>query len=443
MVGAGPGGYAAALRAADAGLDVTLVERAQLGGTCLNVGCIPSKALIEVATTRYRSVTGQAHGLIADVSIDPARLNQHLATTSRQLRSGVASLLDDAGVTIVRGDASFARYDRLSIAADGLVSHLEFDNVIIATGSRPVELPALPFGGPVVSSTGALTLDPMPQTMCVIGGGYIGVELGTAWAKLGVSVTIVESAASLLPATAEALRRPVERQLRAIGVDVRTAVTAVAAEAGGVRLSDGSSLSAEVIVVAVGRQPNTDRSGIDTLPIAVSEQGLIEVDQQMRASTGIYAIGDLVAGPALAHKATVEAEIAVDSICGNPFIDAPPIPAVIFSDPEIMSVGVGIDEAPAAGCAVHRFPHSASARARTIGDPSGSTYLVVDQAQTIVGVHAVGAHASELAGEASLAVSMGAVLEDLAGTVHAHPTMAENLGEAALLGVGRPLHIRR
>lgn len=444
IIGAGPGGYVAALRAADSGLDVTLIDRAELGGTCLNVGCIPSKALIEIARVRHDARSAQDRGLTAQVYVDAVAISSHLSTLSRQLRGGVASLLQDAGVTVIAGTASFARYDRLSIADDNNVQHLEFDNAIIATGSRPVMLDAFPLGERVVSSTGALALTAVPSTITVIGGGYIGVELGTAWAKLGADVTIVEAAPSILPHVPSALRQPVERRLEHLGITVLTGVMADHPTDQGLALDTGQQLDAEIIVVAVGRRPNSDQASIDTLGLTIDDGGRIVVDAQMRAKQSIYAIGDLTPGPALAHKASAEAETAVHAILGGRHTFTPAaIPEVIFSDPEILSVGAPLDDLATHGLTCHRFPHIASARARTIGETSGATYVIADDQGTVVGVHAVGPHVSELAGEAALAIEMAATVEDLAGTIHAHPTMSESIAEASWLALGHPLHVRR
>ena len=455
IIGAGPGGYVAALRAADAGLDVTLIEKTHVGGTCLTVGCIPSKALIELANLRHNALAAQDRGLRAKVTVDGQLVAQHLAAVSGQLRRGVAALLSDAGVEVLYGTASFARYDRLSIAHDDNVSHLEFDNAIIATGSRPIMLEAFPLGERIMSSTGALALTSVPASMAIIGGGYIGVELGTAWAKLGSQVTIVDAADTILSQVAPVLRQPVERRLAALGIQVRVGVTADQPTAHGLVLDTGEHIGADVIVVAVGRRPNSDKASLDTLEIELDSQGHIAVDAQMRAASSIYAIGDLVAGPALAHKASAEAETAVDAIVGRPGSFSPAaIPEVIFSDPEIMSVGEPLPSADFStkahgstkdhGTLVsHRFPHVASARARTIGETSGATYVVTDEHGTVVGVHSVGPHASELAGEATLAIELAATVEDIARTIHAHPTMSESLAEASWLAHGHPLHVRR
>lgn len=444
VIGAGPGGYTAALRGADAGLDVVLVDDGPLGGTCLNVGCIPSKALIEMATLRH-SATHAAHaGLTGTLSVDMERVSEHLASTSDGLRDGVTSLLASAGVTVVSGRAHFAKYDRLSISSGDLVSHLDFDNVIVATGSRPVGLPAFTLGDRVLDSTGALGLRHVPASMAIIGGGYIGVELGTAFAKLGSSVTIVEAADRILPAMPAALGRVVARRLAELGVHVRCGVLAEEPIATGVRLADGTQVAGEMVVVAVGRQPNSDNCSLEESGATLLPSGHVKVDGQRRAAPGVYAIGDLTLGPALAHKATAEADIAVAAIAGEPDVfDPAAIPAVVFSDPEVMSVGVTPEEAGANQWAVHRFPHAANARAQTMGVSSGFTLVIADDVGSVVGVHAVGPHVSELAGEACLAIEMAATLDDLSMVIHPHPTVSETLPEAALLGLGRPLHIRR
>lgn len=444
VIGAGPGGYVAALRAADAGLDVTLIERRQLGGTCLNVGCIPSKALIELANVRHDALSAIDVGLDAAVGVRAERISAHLAETSLKLRGGVESLLRSAGVDVVVGDANFARYDRLSIAQDDAVAHLEFDNVIVATGSRPILLDAFPLGERIVTSTGALALTQVPKTMVVIGGGYIGIELGTAWAKLGTRVTIVEATDTILPGMAEVLRTPVERRLNALGINVLTSTRAMRPTPAGLITNDEVEVAGDVIVVAVGRRPNSDQAGLDVAGVAIDPRGHIVVDEQLRAASGVFAIGDLVTGPALAHKASAEAEIAVEAILGKAVAFQPAaIPAVVFSDPEILTVGEPIAGAEERGLTVHRFPHSASARAMTHRDPSGATYVITDVMQTVVGIHAVGPHVSELAGEAALAVEMAATIEDLSLTIHAHPTMSETIAEATWLARGMPLHIRR
>ena len=444
IIGAGPGGYVAALRAADAGLEVTIVDRGNLGGTCLNVGCIPSKALLEVANLRHAALNAQQLGLTGEMSVDMSQLRGHLVATATQLRRGVATLLSAAGVTVMTGTANFSRYDRLSIEHNGQVSHLEFEDAIVATGSRPTTLAEFPIGGPIVDSTGLLDLAVVPESVAVIGGGYIGVELGTALAKLGSTVTIIEAASRILPSIPEDLGRVVVRRLNSLGVRVITEDQAAHPVEQGLDLTSGGTVAAEVIVVAVGRTANSDTCSLEKAGATIEDTGLVNVGPDLAAAPNIYAIGDLVAGPALAHKASAEAEVAVANIVGRQErFDPAAVPAVVFSDPEIMSVGVTPRQAAEAGLSVHGFPHAASARARTVGRTEGMTIIVCDDAGTIVGVHCAGPHASELAGEATLAIEMAATIEDLSLTIHPHPTMSETLPEAAWLARGAPLHIRR
>lgn len=444
VIGGGPGGYVAALRAADAGKDVVLVERDALGGTCLNVGCVPSKALIEIASLRHRVANGAAIGLTGSPAVDMSQVRDHLVTVAGGLNNGVGQLLDQAGVRVMPGTAHFARADRISIEHDDRVAHVDFDDAIVATGSRPITLPDFPIGGQVVDSTGALALDRLPDRLAILGGGYIGVELGTAFAKLGARVVIIEADASVLPNVAPPLRRPVERTLRSLGIEVITGIRARRAIASGIELDDGRRIDVDVTVVAVGRRPNSDTCSIEVAGAVLDDSGHVRVDDRLRAAPSLYAIGDLIAGPALAHRASSDAERAVADLVGHVTVAPAVVPEVIFSDPEIVAVGTTLDQGDAdPSLSISRFPHGANARALTMGEATGSTWVVHDDAGTIVGVHAVGPHVSELAGEAALAIEMAATLQDLAATMHPHPTVSETLPEAAWLGLGHPLHVRR
>lgn len=442
VVGGGPGGYTAALRAADAGLEVTLIERHELGGVCLNVGCIPSKTLIETADLRWKANTAGDRGLAGSLEVDVSGVRAHLDAVRRSLRAGVGSLLADAGVSVLEGTARFMRRDRLVIEHDGAVEHLEFDHAIVATGSRSVELPSLPFGAGVVDSTGALALESLPSHVVVVGAGYIGIELGTALAKLGSEVTVIESADRILPALPDPLTAPVASRLFDLGVDVRTGRDVTTRTETGVVLDDGTALTAALVVVAVGRRPNGDTCGLDAIGARIDADGYVVVGDDLLATSQVYAIGDVIRGPALAHRATADAERVVAHLTGQPHVQATVVPAIVYADPEIMTVGVW-PTSSLDGLEVHRFPHAASARARTIGTDRGATFVVADPAGTVVGIHAVGSHVSELAGEAALAVEMAATLQDISSTVHPHPTMSESVAEAALLGMHRPLHVRR
>lgn len=446
VIGAGPGGYTAALRCADlldvraSGKRVVLIEREAIGGVCLNVGCIPSKVLIHSAGVADLARSSSAWGVDLTASVDLDRLHAHRRRVVTDLTDGVATLLDAAGVERWTGSARFSKPDRLAVDDGEQVRHLEFARCIIATGSRPTPLPNLPYDGVrVVDSTGALGFSAIPDRLTVVGGGYIGVELGTAWAKLGSAVTIIEGADRLLPAMDPMLSRVVARRLHDLGVGVQLD-TLVAG------IDDPLLADADRIVVAVGRTPNTDHLGLATAGIPVGESGHIPVGPDRKATTAVYAIGDVTDGPALAHKATAEAEVASRSIAGHAAaFDPAAIPEIVFSDPEVASVGHTRSTAAAAGidASTFRFPFTAGSRSRTLDDTAGFVQLLADEADTIIGAQLAGVGVSELVGEITLAIEMGATVEDLAATIHPHPTMSEAIAEAAHGLAGSPLHIRR
>lgn len=446
VIGAGPGGYVAALRCADlldvknTGARVVLIEREAIGGVCLNVGCIPSKVLIHSAQVADLARHSTDWGVELTARIDLDRLHAHRRTTIASLTGGVATLLDHAGVERWEGSARFSKPDRLAVVTGPDVQHLEFANCIVATGSRPTSLAALPVDGErIVDSTGALEFNRVPTKLVVVGGGYIGVELGTAWAKLGASVTIVEGTASLLPAMDRRLSKVVEKRLDELGVSVvlNTFVSGV---------DDPLLDDADRIIVAVGRTPNTDELGLDTANVPVGPSGHIMVGPDRRATRKIYAIGDVTEGPALAHKASAEAEVAASVIAGRAAaFDPAAIPEIVFSDPEVANIG--LTEATAADqgieASVFRFPFAAGSRSATLGDTAGFVQLVADEVGTIIGAQLAGSGVSELAGEMALAIEMSATVEDLAATIHPHPTMSEAITEAAHGLAGHPLHVRR
>jgi dihydrolipoyl dehydrogenase len=456
VIGGGPGGYAAAIRAAQLGREVTLVERAGaegLGGVCLHVGCIPSKALIELAAAAQRTRELEAAGLQADgVAVSLERFQAWRGELCASLARGVQELLAGGRVRIVHGHARFNRPDRVAVETpDDRVVFLEFEHAIVATGSRAIELPDLPFDGErVLDSTGALALTAVPASVAVIGAGYIGLELGTALAKLGARVTVVEALDRVLASVDAALAAPVLRRLRALGIDVRTGSTPRRLDDSTLVIAgpDGEDrVKAERVVVAVGRAPNTDDLGLAAAGVAVGSGGLIEVGEDMRAAKRIAAIGDVVAGPALAHKATAEAAVAAEALSGMPAaFDARAVPVVIFTDPEIATVGLTEAQAREAGldATAATFPLAASGRAATLGARDGFTRLVTDVAtDRVVGVHVVGPHASELVAGGALAIELMAAPGDVAATIHPHPTLSEGLHEAAALLVGQPLHVGR
>jgi dihydrolipoamide dehydrogenase len=465
VIGGGPGGYSAALRGAAAGRNVTLVERDRIGGVCLNVGCIPSKALIHVADTAALPEESAAIGVDLQASVDLERAQAWIGDVVGRLTGGVGQLLRDAGVTLATGAARFATSRRMAVTVGDDATFYEFTSVILATGSRPVELPGVPFDGErIIDSTAALGLRRIPRRLTVVGGGYIGVELGGAYAKLGADVTIIELADQLLPGMPLGLARTLERALRARGISIRLG-TKILGRDGGDLLLEGPSGEArfpigagrgegdpgDVVVVAVGRRPNTDALGLTQTGASLDGDGRIRVAADRRAAPDIYAIGDITAGPALAHKAAAEAEVAVTAAGGRrAAFDPATIPAVVFSDPQVATVGLTVDQAGDAGteAASFRFPLSASGRAVALGRPEGYVEIVAERgggpaAGTVLGVHMVGAGVAELAAEATLAVEMGATVEDLALTIAPHPTLSEALAEAAMGAAGRPLHVRR
>lgn len=458
VIGGGPGGYAAALRCAGYGKTVVLVERDAIGGTCLNVGCIPSKVLIHAADLAYLPTSSEGTGIDMTATVNLPRLKEHMGEVVAGLTSGVGTLLRNAGVEVIDGTARFARANRAVVSTGDSVQHIEFEQAIVATGSRPIEIPALPVDGKrIVDSTGALFgFDEIPKHLAVVGGGYIGIELGTAWAKLGASVTIVEAQSSILPELDPRLGRVVGRRLRGLGVEVKTGVVATGVDDVGLRIqrpgtmpsgateTETEVVMADRIVVSVGRMPNTEDLGLDLVGVTTDEHGRIPVDPSRRAAKRVLAIGDVTDGPALAHKATAEAEVAARTACGlQALFDVTAVPAVVFSDPEVATVGMTTASAAEAGIEAGSFvfPLGASSRAKTLGQSTGQMELVADEAGTVIGAHLAGPNVSEMVGEVTLAIEMAATVEEIAATIHPHPTISEGLLEAAHGLLGMPLHV--
>lgn len=439
VIGGGPGGYEAALHAAQLGRQVTLIERGRVGGVCLNVGCIPSKILIETATRRqlYRDIAGAS----APPAEDLQRWQGHKQAIVDRLNGGVAAQLKSAGVDVLAGQARLTGRNRVAVAlAAGHTRFMEFRHAILATGSRPVTLPCLPADDPrVLDSTAALALTALPQRLVVVGGGYIGIELATAFAKLGTAVSVVEMQARVLPEMPASVAAPLAKRLRELGIEVylNTAVEGLDAE--GLRCRRGDTvqhLPCDRVLVAVGRRPNSDDIGLESAMIQADKNGRIAVGpNRIVAGTAIAAIGDLTAGPMLAHKASAEAAVAARAICGQRVAFEPAaIPLVVFSDPEIACAGATEESAAADGIATRAVtvPLSASGRAATLGTALGFTRLLVDtERDAVIGVQLVGPHASELIAAAVVAIEMAASPADLAATVWAHPTLSEGLHEAA------------
>ncbi|MDI3328326.1 MAG: dihydrolipoyl dehydrogenase [Alicyclobacillaceae bacterium] len=454
VIGGGPGGYVAAIRAAQLGKKVTLVERDQLGGVCLNVGCIPSKALISAAH-QYENIRNldQMGIAVGDVRLDFAKVQAWKQGIVDRLTGGVASLLKGNKVEVVTGEALFVNEREVRVIRGYEATRYRFNQCIIATGSRPVELKSLPFGGRVISSTEALALQEIPRRLTVVGGGYIGIELGGMFAKFGSEVTILEGTDSILPTFEKEVVRFVERRLKKNKVAVVTSAMVQGVE----ETADGAAVVASVkgeerrfeadyVLVTVGRRPNTDALGLDQAGVRTDDKGWIQVDRQGRTSVPhIFAIGDVVPGPALAHKAAYEGKVAAEAAAGRPSeVDYKAIPAVVFSDPEVASVGLTEAEAKEKGidAVAGKFPFAANGRALSLLDAEGFVKVVADKASgEVVGVQIVGPSASDLIAEGALAIEMGASLEDIALTIHAHPTLGEVIMEAAEVALGRPVHI--
>lgn len=453
VVGGGPGGYVAAIRAGQLGLETTLVEADRLGGTCLIRGCIPSKAIIHAAET-YAQIrqaqAGQHLGIRVkgEVELDFNRTRAWKDAIVDRLSDGVAALLRRAKVKVVNGWGVFedAKTCRVKLA-DGEEVLVHARHVVLATGSEAVSLPGLPFGPDVLSSTEALALDAPPERLAVVGGGYIGLELGMAFAKLGSQVAVVEAEDRILSQYDAALTAPVVKAMGRARFDIHTGARAEAYADGILRLRTREnaplSLRADKVLVTVGRKPRTEGWGLEAMGVDMLGR-FVRIDEQCRTSmSGVWAIGDLTGEPMLAHRASAQGELVAELIAGKKRrFDPTAIPAVCFTDPEIVTVGRAAPDLPGAKTAV--FPLSANGRARTLeGEGDGGFVRVVASAEDhrVLGFAAVGRHVSELSGEMTALIEMGALLEDVAAVIHAHPTQSEMLGEAASRALGRAIHV--
>ncbi|MFC8688095.1 dihydrolipoyl dehydrogenase [Brevibacillus porteri] len=456
VIGAGPGGYVAAIRAAQMGKTVAVVEKGELGGVCLNVGCIPSKAMIHAAHTYEHTQHTESMGItMENVKVDFAKVQEWKSGIVKQLTGGVGSLFKGNKIQVIPGEALFVSENEVRVFHGYDVNRYRFQHCIIATGSRPIELPAFPFGKRVMSSTEALSLTELPKSLVVIGGGYIGIELGTVFAKFGTKVTILEGSDQILPGFEPDMPRLVERKLKKLDVTIHTKALAQGMEetVNGVIVTaevkgEQQKIEAEYVLVTVGRRPNTDELGIRDIGMNVTDRGLIVVDKQGRTNIpNVYAIGDIVAGPALAHKASYEGKVAAEAIAGHPAeVDYKAIPAVVFCDPEIASVGINEKEAKEKGIdyVVGRFPFAANGRALSVNAGEGYVKLIAEKETNLVlGAQIVGPEASNIIAEIGLAIEMGATLEDIELTIHAHPTLGEVTMEAAELALGRPIHVMK
>lgn len=454
VVGAGPGGYVAAIRAAQTGQNVTIVDKGALGGVCLNVGCIPSKALIEAGTRYSQAQDSTEMGIITkEVSVDFEKVQEWKAGIVNKLTSGVEGLLKGNKVDIVRGEAYFVDSNTVRVMDETSSQTYTFKNCIIATGSTPIEIPSFKFSDRILDSTGALALKEVPKKLIVIGGGYIGTELGAAYADFDTEVTILEGEKDILSGFEKDLTSVLKRNLKKKNVQIITSAMAKSSEETdtGVKVTyeakgKEETLEADYVLVTVGRYPNTREIGLEEIGIEMDERGLVKIDKQCRTNIdNIFAIGDIVAGPPLAHKASYEGKIAAEVIGGEKSeIDALAIPAVMFASPEIASVGYTEAEAKEAGFDVKaaKFPFAANGRALSLDSTDGFVRLVTRKEDgLILGGQVVGSGASDIISEIGLAVETGMTAEDLVLTIHAHPTLGEITMEAAEVALGRPIHI--
>jgi dihydrolipoamide dehydrogenase len=464
VLGAGPGGYAAAFYAADLGMQVTLVdEEKNPGGVCLYRGCIPSKALLHVAKVideaRHASAWGVSFG---EPKLDINRLRSFKQSVVDKLTGGVGQIAKMRKVKFIQGRATLTGPQSMKIAGAGGETELQFEHCILATGSSPTRVPSLALDSPrMMDSTSGLELPDVPASLLVVGGGYIGLELGTVYATLGSKVTVVEMTAGLLPGADRDLVTVLQKRLETLfsKIMLNTKVVKVAEEKNGIRVtfegneqgrggsSDPPSEQVfERVLIAVGRRPNSKIPGLETTAVKVDAKGFIETDGQRRtAEATIFAIGDVAGEPMLAHKASHEARVAVEAIQGHRAVFEPlAIPAVVFTDPEIAWTGLTEAQAQAEGrdIEVAKFPWAAIGRAITIDRPDGVTKLVLDKKTgRILGVGIAGSGAGELIAEGTLAIEMGATAEDLKMTIHPHPTLSETLMESAEVFFGQSTHV--
>ena len=451
VVGSGPGGYVAAIRAAQLGKRVGLVERAEAGGVCLNWGCIPTKALLKSAQIYAHCKAAGQYGVEIAGEVRPA-LDKMVARSrgvAETMNKGVLFLLKKNNIDLITGFGRLTAPGHVDV--DG--TDYEADHIVLATGSRPREMPFMPVDGKrVITSREALTLNELPETMIVVGSGAIGSEFACFYATLGVKVTVVEYLPRMMPLEDEEVSKTMERAFRKLRATVLTSTTVKGVKIAGDRCEveiEGKkgpeTLTADVVLSAVGVQANIEGIGLEELGIAV-ERGKVAVDEYYRTNVaGVYAIGDIVKGPALAHAASAEAVCCVEAICGlNPApVDYANIPSCIFTTPEVASVGMTEQEAAEKGMAVKigRFPFTASGKATAAGDRDGFVKLLFDADDKLVGAHMVGANVTEMLAEPTLARTLGATAEAIVRTVHAHPTLNEGVAEAAEAALGHAIHL--
>jgi dihydrolipoamide dehydrogenase len=457
VIGSGPGGYPAGIRLGQLGVKTLVVEKEHAGGVCLNVGCIPSKAVIHAAKQfdKLKHLGDIGIGGLGTPTIDLEKMQQWKDRVVGKLTGGVKTLLKANKATFMEGTATLVGPREVEVKKrDGSSVRVEAGSIVVATGSSPIQIPGFTFDGQrVLDSTGALALRTLPRRMVVVGGGYIGLELGTVYAKLGSKVTVVEALPSILTGMDAECVKLVAQKLKKLGVEVILNAKAKGWEDKGDRAvvkietaGGEAQLDADVILVTVGRKPNSAGLGLDKVGVKLDGKGFIVVDRQQKTNVGgVYAIGDCTPGPMLAHKATKEGEVVAEVIAGKRAeMDVRTIPAVVFTDPEIATTGLTEEQAKEAGrkVKVGKYPFSVLGRALSVNEPEGFAKIVADaETDEVLGVHVVGASAADLISEAALAIEMGAVLHDISLTVHPHPTLPEALMEAAAHALGEAIHL--
>ncbi len=455
VIGAGPAGYVCAIRLAQLGQQVTVVEREKLGGTCLNIGCIPSKALIAAGTHLERIQHGTAMGISADnVRLDLGQLVEWKQGIVGRLTGGVGTLLKNHGCEVVMGEGKLAGKGKVQVTSSEGTRVLEADDVVIATGSVPIEIPGFAFDEKDVwSSTGALSPDRVPDHIVVIGGGYIGLELGFMYSKLGSQVTVLEATPGALPGQDRDCVKVIERALKKRKIKLMTETFAQGYERQGEKLvvrvktkKGEETVECDQILSTVGRRPYSAGLGLESVGLSTNQRGFLEVDDQLRTSVaGVWAVGDIAGQPMLAHKGSKEGLVAAAAIAWQPErYDVRCVPAVIFTAPEMASVGATEEQLKEEGreYLAGKFPFAASGRAMSLMETDGFVKVLADaKTDEVLGVHMVGPEVTELIAEAALAIEMGATAEDIARTIHAHPTLPEAMMEAAEAVHGAAVHI--
>ncbi len=451
VIGAGPGGYVAAIRLAQLGKKVVLVDEDKLGGVCLNYGCIPSKAMIYASTIFNKIKKPSNMGINVDkVTMDFKKMIDWKDSVVTKLNKGVEFLCKKNNIKIVKGTAFFESSNRIKITNGKDISYIDFEKAIIAVVSKPIELGNFKFDGKkIISSREALDLEEIPKNLIVIGGGYIGLELGTVYAKLGSKVSIIEMMDQLLAGFDKNIVDILQKNFEELNVDIYLNSKADKIENNKVIINSKEkgkiSLEADKVLVAVGRKPNTNNIGLENTRIKIDNKGFIKVDNNLRTNDeNIYDIGDISIGPMLAHKASRQGKIVAEIIAGNKdSYENVVVPAVVFTDPEIAVVGLTEKEAKDKGVKIKtgKFPFSALGRSATRNETQGFVKIIADEKDKILGVQIVGSEASDLISEAALAIKLTAKLEDLASTIHPHPTLSESLMEAAEATMGKAVNI--